>query len=198
MNKLLEKAMKNGHRNRLKKAAEPIKLDIACGQNKQQGYVGVDIAAAPGVDVVHDLTVFPWPFADASASEAWCSHYFEHVPGRLRMRWMDEVHRILVPGGKLTVICPYYTSMRAVQDPTHEWPPVCEASFLYFNAAWRQQNKLDHYPVACDFDFTFGYAPAPEWANRNEEARSFAIKHYANAVMDLHVVLTKRPGPQTE
>jgi hypothetical protein len=38
-----------------------MKLDIACGRHKDLGWVGIDIQALPGVDLVHDLNVHPWP-----------------------------------------------------------------------------------------------------------------------------------------
>ena len=169
-----------------------IRLDIACGQRKEPGFVGIDIADLPGVDIVHDLTDFPWPVKSESVSEARCSHFLEHVPGRLRMAFMDELHRVLQREAKCTIWVPYYSSMRAVQDPTHEWPPICEASFLYFNAEWRKQNGLDHYPISCDFDFSYAYIVDGGWAARNEEARGFAIRNYLNSISDLQVVVTKR------
>ena len=36
-----------------------IKLDIACGANKREGFIGVDIAPGHGVDHVCDLEQFP-------------------------------------------------------------------------------------------------------------------------------------------
>lgn len=105
---------------------------------------------------------------------------------------MDELWRVLIPEGKVTIIVPYWSSMRSVQDFTHEWPPVAESSFLYFNKTWREQNKIDHYLCKCDFDFGYGYIADPETAGRNTESQSFWIKHYTNAISDLQVVLTKR------
>lgn len=169
-----------------------IKLDIACGQRKQQGFIGIDIAKTKDADIVHDLLKFPWPIKSESVEEAHCSHFFEHVPGLLRMPFMDECYRILTAGAKLTVICPYYASSRAVQDPTHAWPPITEATFLYFNKGWMKANALDHYPVNCDFDFTYGYAADPETAAKAEGAQQFWVKHYINAISDIHVTLTKR------
>lgn len=174
------------------KKPKSIKLDIACGQRKQEGYIGIDIAKAKGVDIVHDLLKFPWPIKTDSVEEAFCSHFFEHVPGPLRMPFMDECYRILKAGAKLQIICPYYASSRAVQDPTHTWPPICEATFLYFNREWMKQNLLDHYPVHCDFDFTYGYAADPETAAKAEGAQQFWVKHYINSISDIHVTLTKR------
>ena len=165
------------------------KLDLACGQNKQQGFIGVDIVQLPGVDVVHDLEIYLWPFEDNSVDEIFCSHYVEHTIDL--MKFMDECYRILKTGSKMTIIAPYYSSMRAWQDPTHK-RAVSEASFLYFNKDWRVQNRLDHYPIKSDFDFSYGYTLGSNWASRNEEARIFAITHYWNVVNDLQVVLTKK------
>lgn len=38
----------------------PIKLDIGCGKNKQQGFIGIDIYDFPGVDIVADLRLSKW------------------------------------------------------------------------------------------------------------------------------------------
>jgi predicted SAM-dependent methyltransferase len=177
-----------------------VKLDIACGQNKQEGFFGIDIAAAPGVDLVHDLNVHPWPIKTESVSEARASHYFEHVPGRLRPAFMEDLWRVLVPGGKCLIIVPYWSSVRATQDWTHEWPPLSENSFLYWNAAWLAQNKLDHgsYVSKANFNFTFGYMPSPEHGQRQEEARSFAFRNYVNAISDVWVTIEKIPLPGAE
>lgn len=182
---------------KLAAAPEPVKLlklDLACGQNVREGFEGVDYVAVPGVKHVVDLLKFPWPFGDASCEELHCSHFYEHIPGLLRGKFMDEVYRILVPEGKITIISPYYSSIRAIQDFTHEWPPVAENSFLYFNRKWREDNRLTHghYDLKCDFDFVYGWQINPVWAARNDEARNFAIQHYRNVIDDIHVTLSKR------
>jgi predicted SAM-dependent methyltransferase len=182
---------------KLAPAPEPpklLKLDLGSGQSSREGFEGVDFVAAPGVKHVVDLLKFPWPFPDGSCDELHCSHFFEHVPGLLRGKFMDEVYRILVPEGKITIICPYYTSIRATQDFTHEWPPVSPNSFLYFNRKWREDNKLTHghYEIKSDFDFVYGYAINASWSSRQDEARQFGFDHYNNTIDDLHVTLTKR------
>lgn len=173
----------------LKTVNELLKLDIACGQNKKEGFIGVDIVKMPGVDVVHDLTVFPWPFKDDSVDEAFISHYIEHTP--CLIKFMNELHRIMKKGAICNITAPYYNSMRAWQDPTHT-RAISEASFLYYNLQWRKDNKLDHYPITADFDFQYGYNFYPEWAARNEELRAYAAKHFTNVIMDICVMLTKK------
>lgn len=166
-----------------------LKLDLAAGQNCTEGYFGIDKAPGEGIKAVVDLEQFPWPIESDSAEDIVCSHYVEHTPDL--MKFMDEVYRILKPGGKIKVIAPYYTSIRCWQDPTHK-RAISDATFLYFNKGWRETNKLDHYPIHCDFDFTYGYDMNAQWASRAEEARNFAITHYWNIVNDIHVVLTSR------
>ena len=41
-----------------------LKIDLGCGSNKKEGYVGVDILDVPGVDYVTDLSKDPLPFDD--------------------------------------------------------------------------------------------------------------------------------------
>lgn len=167
----------------------PFRINLACGQNKTKEFFGVDIAKAPGVDLVYDLERFPWPFPDNSVDEAFCNHYIEHTKDIIK--FMDEVYRILRPGASITIRAPYYNSMRAWQDPTHT-RVISEATFLYYNKEWRVINKMDHYPIKSDFDYTFSYNFMPDWAMRSEDARAFAIKHYTNVVSDIQIILTKR------
>lgn len=172
-----------------RKIMKLIKLDIACGQNKQKDYIGIDIVNIPGVDIVHDLEMYPWPIESESCEEVKISHYIEHTKDLIK--FMEEIYRILKPSGKCMINAPYYTSIRCWQDPTHV-RAISEATFLYFNKEWRTVNKLEHYPITCDFDYQYGYQMTQDWASRNEAARNFAIRHYWNVVQDIQISLTKK------
>lgn len=180
------------------KVKEGLKLDLGCGDNKREGFKGVDFVKTPSTDYVEDLLKFPWKFKTDSVEEIHCSHFFEHIPQHLRPKFMDELYRVLMPGGKATIICPYYKSVRAIQDFSHQWPPIAENTFLYFNKAWREQNKLTHghYEMSCDFDFTYGYQMNGLWVSKSEDARNFAIQHYWSAIDDIHVNLVSRKGKE--
>lgn len=191
------------------KTTAPLKLSLACGNRKPEGFKGVDIAKTEAADYVQDLLKFPWSqFADNSVDEIECSHFVEHIPHGDGyhdpfLQFFDEIYRILKPAefdpanpniplsGFMNIVSPYYSSMRAWQDPTHQ-RAISEASFLYLNKQWRETNQLDHYDVSCDFDFTYGYVLSSEWQSRNQEAQTFAIRNYINAVSDIQVLLTKR------
>ncbi len=168
-----------------------MKLDIACGQNKAKGFKGVDIALGPGVDYVWDLEKYPWePFEDNSVEEVNISHYLEHTKDLFK--FMNELWRICEDGAKITIVCPYYTSIRAWQDPTHT-RAISEATFLYFQQAWLKANKLDHYPVHCDFEVKqMVVFFNPPWDKKSEEARQFAQQHYFNVITDILVELSAK------
>lgn len=169
-----------------------LRLDLGCGKNKKEGFIGVDISKDVGADVVFDLSKKKWPFKDGEVEEVHCSHFLEHLTGAQRINFMNELYRITKVGAKAVIITPYHASMRAIQDPTHQWPPVCEHSYLYFNKGWREANGLEHYGINCDFDFSYGYAIDPDVSNRNAEYQLFAFKHYLNAINDLQVTLIRR------
>ena len=134
----------------------------------------------------------PWRIKSDSVDEINCVGVLEYIPGAARGKFMDEVYRVLVTGGKATFIVAYWNNVKAIQDYRYQWPPLSEQSFLFFNKGWREANKLE-LGIVCDFDFTYGYGCDPETAARNEESRSFHVKHYTNCVDALHLMLTKRP-----
>ena len=171
----------------MKKAKKSVKK-----QSEVKLYIG-RLEPAAGFKKVSIAPVAPMKlmFQENSVDEITVEHIFHLVPGPMRGAFMDECFRILKVGGKLTISVPYYSHMRAVQDFMHAWPPVCEASFLYFNKGWREANKID-YDLHCDFDFGYGYSAEQETASKNDETRNFYIKHYVNAVTDLIATLTKR------
>lgn len=170
-----------------------IKLDIACGKNKKPGFTGVDIWE--GADIVCNLEQFPWPFEDDSVDEIFCHHYIEHTPDLIS--FVNELYRIMKVGAKAELIAPYYSSIRAWQDPTH-LRAISEATFYYFNKEWRFVNKLDQYPITADFDIDCRYIMEKEWLDKDGEELKFAIKHYINVVHDILAILTKpRPSDDT-
>lgn len=165
-----------------------MKLDLACGQNKRPGFKGVDIVPGDGVDFAWDLEKFPWaPFKDHSCDEINVSHYAEHTSDL--MKFMNEVWRICKHDAKVTIVGPYYTSVRAWGDPTHK-RALNEMTWLYYNKEWRMTNKLDHYPITADFAIDKIYTFFnPPWDKKTDEAKQFAQQHYWNVVSDIVVEL---------
>src|SRR3954466_6161455 len=92
-------------------------LDLGCGNRKTPGSTGVDIAPLPGVDVVHDLSVFPYPIQSDSFDRIILRHVIEHIPDVVRL--MKEIHRIGKPGAILEIYTPHFTSINSYSDPAH-------------------------------------------------------------------------------
>lgn len=169
---------------------KPLRVDLAAGANRREGFIGVDLHKTDCVDIVCDLQNMTWPFEDGTVDEVWCCHYIEHCSNLVHF-W-SELYRILKVGGTATIIAPYGKNNRAWQDPTHV-RAIVEESFLYLDKNYRAVNKLTHYLSSVDFEFVVTYLNiAPEWMNRSEEAKAFAIRHYWNVVADIQAILKKR------
>ena len=97
---------------------EADRLNLGCGTDIRPGYVNLDAASLPGVDVVHDLAELPLPFEDERFVEIVCQDVLEHLSDYPRL--MGELHRILRPGGRLHVRAPHFTSRAVWLDPTHK------------------------------------------------------------------------------
>ena len=110
-----------------------IKLDVGCGFNKQDGYVGLDIRPIEGVvDIVHDAETAPYPLPDECCGVILASHLVEHICPKKFMGVMNEWWRLLKEGGQLLVSCPYGRSDGFLQDPTH-CNMLNEATMTYFD-----------------------------------------------------------------
>jgi hypothetical protein len=168
-----------------------MKIDFGCGKNKREGFVGVDSRQFEGVDQVVDLTK-PWPWEDGSAEEANASHFVEHLNAQERIHFVNELYRVLVPGGKCTVIVPHWASCRAYGDLTHQWPPVSEFWFYYLSKEWRAVNAPHNDGYTCDFDATWGYSLHPGLQPRNQEYQQHALQSFKEAAQDIICTLTKR------
>lgn len=111
-----------------------IRLDIGCGANKQKGWVGLDIRPLDGVDIVWNVTDFPWPLPDGCVLIAFASHLVEHIPPHNFgfIKFMDEVWRVMKVGGEFAIATPHGYSPGYLQDPTH-CNPCNEATWAYFD-----------------------------------------------------------------
>ena len=100
-----------------------VKIDLGCGEHKQgPEWIGVDVRKMKGVEIVQDLEKFPWAdIPDECANLVMASHVVEHInpAGGIFLKFMDEVWRIMKPGGQFMISLPYAGSSGFWQDPTH-------------------------------------------------------------------------------
>lgn len=93
-------------------------LHIGSGTRVLPGADTVDMLALPGVNVVHDLDEFPWPYDDSSYDLVYAHNVFEHLEDQVKT--MEEIWRILKPYGRVVITVPYFRSVDAFTDSTHE------------------------------------------------------------------------------
>ncbi len=115
-----------------KKRKTGIMLDIGCGGNKNPGFVGMDMRPLEGVDIVHDMEKFPYPFKDEECLTIVASHIVEHIKPEFTIPLFNELWRIMKPGGELAIATPYGGSVGFWQDPSH-CNGFVPATFQYFD-----------------------------------------------------------------
>lgn len=93
-------------------------VHLGCGNSKLNGAIGVDIAQFPGVDTIHDLNSFPWPFEDGSVDIFFAHSILEHLDSL--PRFFEEVWRVGRSGARIVIAVPYFRSVDAFVDPTHK------------------------------------------------------------------------------
>ena len=170
---------------------QPVRIDLGCGPNKREGFIGVDARQFDGkVDIVHDLRK-AWPWKDGSVDEVHCSHFLEHLSGEERLHFFNELYRVLRKDAKASIIVPHWSSGRAYGDVTHQWPPVVEFFWYYLDRNWRTQNA-PHVDFECDFAVTWGYNVRQDWQARSQETQLFGVNHYREIAQDMIATAVKR------
>ena len=102
------------------------KLNIGCGRFPKSGFVNVDWKEGPGVDVVHDLSEFTYPFSNEQFEWIEADHVLEHLSDAFGV--MGELHRILKPNGLLIIRVPHFS--RGFAHPEHK--RGFDATFPYY------------------------------------------------------------------
>jgi SAM-dependent methyltransferase len=93
------------------------RLNLGCGRFPTPGWINVDSAELPEVDLVVDLEGGSLPFETDSIAEFAGSHLLEHIRNSLGL--MQELHRVAKPGAIAVFRVPYGSSDDADTDPTH-------------------------------------------------------------------------------
>lgn len=96
---------------------EPSLVDLGCGNKKQCAEaIGVDCHRHPAVGVLAQAEQ-GLPFGESSIDHLFAVHFLEHVRDLIGV--MNEIHRVLRPGGVLHLMVPNWQYVNAVADPTH-------------------------------------------------------------------------------
>ncbi len=150
-----------------------LKVELGCGRAPREGFVHLDLAALPHVEIVYDLRDYPWTcFEDESVDEVYGSHVLEHLDFR---KSMSEIYRILKPKGFFYAVVPYYTKSTAFSNPCH----------IHF-FTWKTFDHIDpstEYGAAfCqEFPFRFKIVAKRFEFDSNRVFRLIRVGQFANA-----------------
>lgn len=119
-------------------------LNLGCGTDYRDGWINADWDPTGSLkaDKRFDLKRFPWPFADGELGLVYMSHVIEHIPHTLAdvdkdgfFAVMDEVHRVLKPGGYAYFRTPHWEAENNPWDPTHT-RVIHPWNFRYFDPTY--------------------------------------------------------------
>jgi SAM-dependent methyltransferase len=178
------------------------KINIGAGKDIKDGYVNHDISDLPGINVVHDLNTFPWPWEDDSFDEVLMLDILEHLDNFVGS--IEEIYRILKVGGKVTIRVPYWNHSCAYIDPTHK-RGFHEHTFHFFDVDSHYYKERGYYSKASFkiIDEVFILAPGFPYFRipllKMPKVRLPLIKifvgwlgnHVGNIISDVQVVMKK-------
>ena len=95
-----------------------MKLNLGCGFRRTEGYINIDKSTRCPADMHLDVSD-GLPFEDGSIEEVRAFDFLEHIPIGKTIYVIEEIWRVLVPGGLLEHLTPSTDGRGAFQDPTH-------------------------------------------------------------------------------
>ena len=120
-------------------------LNLGCGKARIPNTIGVDhVEIEHYVDIVHNLDITPYPFKSDSIDEIHMYHVLEHLHDPIQK--LEELYRILKPGGIVHMRVPHFSSMGAFTDITHVRP------FAYLSFECLQPNSYHHFYTTSSFE----------------------------------------------
>lgn len=189
-----------------------MKLNLGCGRNRLEGYVNIDRFAAAEPDLLWNLEQVPWPFADESVTEIRAVHVLEHLGERSEtfLSIIQEMHRVLAPGGVIRITAPHHRSDGYWGDPTHVRPINSAVMSLFSKAncrmfaarGWPNTPLADYLDIDLEIVEMSSRLAAP-WQQRMQKGMSedelrFAVATYWNVIDELSMVLRKPPAAGVE
>jgi hypothetical protein len=117
------------------------KLNLGCGKDIKDGYVNLDSVKLPGIDIVHNLDKYPWPFKNNEFDEIEGYMILEHLDSIIKP--LEEIWRISKNKAIIKIKVPLFPSIYSVSDPTHK------QFFTYFTFNYFTENdNLNYYSKA--------------------------------------------------
>lgn len=82
-----------------------MKLELGCGNNKREGFFGIDVQPGPQVDLLLNIEESKLPFDDDSIDYVYSSHTFEHLTHYPFV--LQEIFRVCKHNAVVEIWTPY-------------------------------------------------------------------------------------------
>jgi len=137
-----------------------LKLILGSGTKRAEGWISLDKLPSVNPDIVHDLSVYPWPIESDSVDEFNASHVLEHVVEQGKeeqfFAFFNELWRICKHGATGLIIIPDATKSGAFSDPGHK-SFYSKDIFNFISKKSMASNKASgtsctEYPLESDFN----------------------------------------------
>jgi SAM-dependent methyltransferase len=153
----------NGRLDELLASRAGIQLDIGCGATKQgPDYIGMDLRDLPGVDIVHDINMYPWPLPDDSVIRAVCSHLVEHIPPHPPDPRLRGLIHLLADKDVITY--------DEAKDWLGEWQDSTPRFIRFMDEVWRVLQPDGQFAIVCPHGYSPGQLQDPSHCNASNEA----------------------------
>lgn len=117
-----------------------MKLNLGCGNKKLPGWVNCDYGDYYDRFIdLNDPDWAMWGLRASSADEVLMDQVLEHLSDTTAV--MENIHRVLKPGGVATIRVPFAGSYAAWNDPTHRHHFTPE-TFRYFEVGHPSQHYV--------------------------------------------------------
>lgn len=168
-----------------------LKLDVGCGQNKKEGFLGIDILADDRVDYHLDITKDKLPLEDNTVDEVFSNHFFEHIDSPKEA--LEELIRVSAHKATFEIWTPYLKSNEAF---------LLGHKHFYNETIWRHICiEYPHFWLR-DVEATlrldkFCYVLSPDIREELKKINmplSFALRHMFNIANELGAFMTVLKG----
>ncbi len=109
-------------------------LNVGCGKSIIKGAIGIDYPE-------WDADKQPLPYRDSSVGCIYAFHFLEHV--REPVRVLQDFQRVLVKGGVVNIVVPYYSSQIMAQDLDHKSSFSEETWKTLFRNQYYDKNEVE-------------------------------------------------------
>ena len=94
------------------------RLNIGCGYDIKEGWCNLDCVENKGVNVIHDLDIFPYPLKSNQFEFVLVNNILEHLNNPEKV--IDEIYRVSKNNGIVVINVPHFSSWGVWGDITHK------------------------------------------------------------------------------